>query len=110
LDAERFPVEASRHLTGARLFSNDGTGGFLVYSQWPKRLIYVDDRAELLYEEIPEMVRIRGADPTWRKDFRSRGFDEALVSTEDPIGPVLEGEGWSVEFRDEHWMVLVPPS
>lgn len=110
LDPERFPVEASLHLSGTRLFSSDGPGGFLVYSQWPDRLIYVDDRAELLYEEIPEMVRIRGAAPDWQEAFERRGFDEALVSVEDPIAGVLPLIGWSEIFRDDNWIVLVPPS
>jgi hypothetical protein len=110
LDPERFPVEASLHLSGTRLFSNDGTGGFLVYSQWPDRLIYVDDRAELLYEEIPEMVGIRGAEPKWQEVFEERGFDEALVSTEDPIAGVLRLVGWTETFSDDNWIVLVPPA
>jgi hypothetical protein len=110
LDPERFPVEASHHLSGTRLFSNDGTGGFLVYSQWPERLIYVDDRAELLYDEIPEMVGIRGAEPKWQEAFERRGFDEALVSVEDPIGGVLRLVGWMETFSDENWIVLVPPA
>lgn len=110
LDPELFPVEASRHLSGTRLFSSDGPGGFLVYSQWPDRLIYVDDRAELLYEEIPEMVEIRGAGPDWEQVFERRGFDEALVSVEDPIAGVLQLVGWTETFRDDNWIVLVPPA
>lgn len=108
LDPERFPLNAADVLTGERLFASDGAGGYLVYAKWPERLVYVDDRAELFGEELPEMVKVRGGRPQWVEVFEEREFDEALVTVEDPLADLLLLSGWSASFRDEHWIVLHP--
>lgn len=106
LDPERFPLSAAAFLTGERVFASDGAGGYLIYAKWPERLVYVDDRAELFGEELPEMVKVRGGDPIWDEVFEERGFDEALVSVEDPLADLLRMSGWSESFRDENWIAL----
>ncbi len=106
LDPERFPLAAADVLTGERVFASDGAGGYLIYTKWPQRLVYVDDRAELLGDELPEMVKVRAGDPIWAEVFEERGFDEALVSVDDPLADLLRMSGWSESFRDEDWIVL----
>ncbi len=109
LDPESFPLAAGAVLEGQRTFASDGAGGYLIYRYWPERLIYVDDRAELFSDEIPEMVRARGGDPSWSEAFTEHAIDEALLTTNDPLLEILELRGWETRFRDEHWVVLDPP-
>src|SRR5690606_33794138 len=45
IDRSRFPVEAARRLTAERVFHSDASGGWLIYTQWPQRMVYIDDRA-----------------------------------------------------------------
>ena len=48
LDDERFPSAAMAGALGEdRAFHGDAEGGYLIYAEWPDRLIYIDDRAEL---------------------------------------------------------------
>lgn len=108
LDPELFPLEAAARLEGDRVFASDAAGGYLTYRFWPDRLTYVDDRAELLHEELPEMVKVRGGAPEWRDVFERHGFDEALLNHEDPLTELLRLSGWDVVFQDENWVLLRP--
>jgi hypothetical protein len=108
LSPEMFPVNVASNLEGERVFASDGAGGYLIYAYWPERLVYVDDRAELFTEVLPEMVQVRGAAPAWREAFTRWGFDEAILRTEDPLTGALQAEGWSVAASDEYWVRLRP--
>ena len=48
LDDERFPSRPMVEAMGDdRAFHDDASGGYLIAAEWPNRLVYVDDRAEL---------------------------------------------------------------
>lgn len=105
---EVFPVEAVTHLEGERLFHDDGTGGYLIYSQWPDRLVYIDDRAELFHRELPEFVEARGGRAVWRDVFDRYGIDEVLLRDGDPLLETLRLAGWSEAFRDDTFVLMRP--
>lgn len=111
LDAERFPIEAAEHLVTERVWTDDSVGGFLIYSQWPERQVFVDDRAELYGAEFfRDTVRTRSGTPTWNTVFSRWGITEALVGVDDGLRTALEDQGWVVRYEDDWFVVLAEES
>ncbi len=108
LSDEVFPVEAATRLEGERLFHDDGTGGYLIFSQWPDRLVYIDDRAELFHSELPEFVEARGGRAVWREVFERYGIDEVLLREQDPLLETLRLAGWVEVYRDDTFVLMRP--
>lgn len=106
LDPSRFPIEAAKHLTEDRVFHDDGTGGFLIYSQYPERLVYIDDRAELFKDRFVEFGEARAGQPVWRKVFNQLDFQQVLLKKDAPLVQILSAEGWRERFADETFIVL----
>ena len=109
LDEELFGVEAVEHLEPGPVFHDDGVGGYLIYSKWPDRLVYIDDRAELYEEEFIEFVKARDADDVWRDVFARHEIRQALLKQEDRLGQVLVAEGWNPVFEDDRFILLTAP-
>jgi hypothetical protein len=109
LDHEMFAVEAVGHLKPGRAFHDDAVGGYLIYSQWPERLVYIDDRAELYQRDFADFVNARGAVPGWERVFRDFELSQALVKVTDPLGEVLIAGGWTETYRDERFVLLEKP-
>lgn len=110
-DDERFPIAASAHVDPGPLFHDDAVGGYLIYADWPERLVYVDDRAELYgTERFERFVDVRGGLPAWRDAFGEYGIGQALLRADvTGLQEVLTVEGWIERFRDENFVVLVAP-
>src|SRR5690606_7953614 len=110
IDETRFPVEAAKHLETERVFHDDAVGGWLVYTQWPDRLVYIDDRAELFGERIGLFFNLRNARADWREEFAQFGIEEALLRGQDPLTRLLVAEGWRTTYEDEDFVVLRAPT
>lgn len=108
LDDELFAVAAVEHLQPGPVFHDDGVGGYLIYSKWPDRLVYIDDRAELYEQDFVDFVKARDADEIWREVFARHEIEQALLKHEDRLSQVLLAEGWEVVFEDEKFVLLVP--
>jgi hypothetical protein len=106
LDQELFAVQAVRHLEPGPTFHDDAVGGYLIYREWPERLVYIDDRAELYGDLFVEFVGARGGAPVWREVFARYEIDQALLKVEDPLGQVLAAAGWRETYRDDRFIVL----
>lgn len=106
---EMFAVEAVRHLGPEATFHDDAVGGYLIYTQWPQRLVYIDDRAELYEEDFIDFVRARAGLPGWDEVFERHDLQQALVKVSDPIGEILVAEGWIEQYRDDRFLVLRAP-
>ena len=109
LDDELFAVEAVEHLRPGPAFHDDGVGGYLIYTKWPERLVYIDDRAELYENEFIEFVKARDADEVWREVFARYQIEQALLKHDDRLGQVLAAEGWETMFEDDKFVVLFAP-
>lgn len=109
LDEERFPLVAADALTDQRVFHSDGAGGYLIYAQWPDRLVYIDDRAELYGDRLERFIEIRGLVPDWRSMLEADAPSQALLPPEQPIVEALERDGWQRTHEDDHWVVLSAP-
>lgn len=110
LDARLFPIDAMKSADSTRLFHDDGVGGYIVYAEWPSRLVYIDDRAELLIDELPRFVQARAATgDEWEEVLMDYEFEQALLRVEDPLFQVLRLDGWVKVFEDENFILLRQP-
>jgi len=109
IDTRRFPVEASKHLVGGRVFHDDATGGWLIYEQWPDRPVYIDDRAELYGEQMLAFVDTRFGMKPWEEEFERWGIEEALLRPTDPLTQILLANDWIASYRDEDFILLSKP-
>jgi len=91
------------------VFHSDGTGGYLIYAEWPGRRVYIDDRAELFVSELPEFVAARAGRPVWREVFAREGFEEALLREEDTLTDILRASGWQARSFEGGFVVLRRP-
>jgi len=105
-----FPVEASQHLNGDRVFHDDAAGGYLIYAYGPDRQVFIDDRAEL-YGGVfySDFVDMRGAVPAAGEKFASFGFQQALVRPSMAITGQLRCAGWTTSYQDGDLLVLEAP-
>jgi hypothetical protein len=108
LDIDRFPTpDVVAHLEGTVAFHDDGVGGFLIYSEWPDRLVWIDDRAELHgAERISELQRARNGQ--YEEVFDRYGFDAALSKPDWALTERLKADGWGVRYETDEFVVLVP--
>lgn len=106
LDEEQFAVAAVAYLEPGPAFHDDGVGGYLIYREWPRRLVYIDDRAELYGEDFAAFVNARAAVPGWEEVFDRYDLHQALLKVDDPLSDLLRSRGWQEAFRDERFIVL----
>jgi hypothetical protein len=104
---ERFPTpEIQAAIRDLDPFHDAAVGGFLIYAEWPERLVYLDDRAELYGAE--RLLEYGAAtDGQYEEVFARYGFNAALTRNEWPLRDVLEEDGWRVVAEDETFTVLV---
>jgi hypothetical protein len=103
------PDAAVAALTTERVFHGPGAGGLLIWSEYPDRRVFVDDRAELFgADAFREFLAARNGE-TGTALLDAHGLDEALVKTEWRIDSVLQEEGWLETYRDDEWAVFVRP-
>ena len=103
------PAEAVAALQKPRIFHGPGAGGLLIWSEFPDRQVFLDDRAELFGATMfQDFLDARNAE-TGTEMLDRFDLDEALVKTEWPIADELAGLGWEETYRDENWTVLVRP-
>lgn len=107
LDLDRFPVAAAKRLTAERVFHDDAAGGWLVYTQWPQRSVYIDDRAELYGEQMRRFSRVRQLAADWEEEFNRWGISEVLLRVDEPLVRTLRSEGWKTTYEDEYFAILV---
>jgi len=106
LDRERFPVEAARYLGPGRAWHGDGVGGFLIYSAWPQRLVFVDDRAELYGAGfIGDFAATRRGEPVWEESMDRFQIRQALVPSDSGLARVLSMAGWTLTYEGDEWLI-----
>lgn len=106
IDTERFPIAATQSLEEGRTFHDDRAGGYLIWAEWPDRLVYLDDRAELYGDRIREFVEIRAGDLDWQEVFERDGIQQVLLRTDEPIIEDLVRHDWVIAYEDDAYVVL----
>ncbi|MGI9666029.1 MAG: hypothetical protein ACR2N2_02865 [Acidimicrobiia bacterium] len=109
LEESRFPTpELVEALGDDRAFHGDGEGGYLIYAEWPERLVYIDDRAELYdLDHFMEYRNARSGD--YREAFKRWGIDVALVQIDWSLAEVLAQDGWINRAENEYFIVYGRP-
>jgi hypothetical protein len=107
--AERFPSDGAREaMAGLVTFQDTAAGGYLIYREFPDRLVWIDDRAELygveMLTEYTDAVSGRYEDT-----FAKYGFEAALTQASWPLTERLINDGWTTAYEDEYFLVLLPP-
>jgi hypothetical protein len=111
IDMKRFPVTAAQYLEPGRVFTDDGTGGYLIYAEWPDRKVFIDDRVELYGELMGTLISVRAGKPEWRDVFEEYGIEQALLKEDDDLTTALRRDGWIVRYQEpDSWVVLASPS
>jgi hypothetical protein len=108
VDEERFPVAAAAALEDVPTFHDDVAGGYLIWSEGPERLVFLDDRAELYGERLGEFVEIRDLDRDWRPVFERDGIEQVLLKADEELLGELASAGWSTAYQDEFYVVMRP--
>jgi hypothetical protein len=108
IDDERFPVAASVALEDVPTFHDDVAGGYLIWSEGPERLVFLDDRAELYGGRLGEFVEIRDLDRDWRPVFERDGIEQVLLKADEELLAELATAGWSTAYEDEFYVVMRP--
>lgn len=109
LDTELFAIDALAHVGPGRFFHDDAVGGFLIYSEWPARHVFIDDRAELYGSVFIDYVKTRGGTPVWEEVFERFDLRQALLNINDPLREILLANGWKQVYQDLKFSVLVAP-
>jgi hypothetical protein len=107
LDEDRFPSPHIQEAIGElEPFHDAAVGGFLIYAEWPDRLVYLDDRAELYgAERLQEYDDARNG--RYHDVFARYGFTAALARNDWALRDVLAEDGWRVVAEDETFTVFV---
>jgi len=108
-DPDRFPVAAVEAVAEGNLFHDDSAGGYLIYREWPDRLVYIDDRAELYgTDRAREFARTRAGQSGWLDTFARHDIHQALLEADATgLQEVLGASGWVEAYRDDSFVVLV---
>lgn len=109
IDNERFPTETiQRAMVGRSVFHDDVVGGFLIYSEWPERYVFVDDRAEL-YGEEHFRAFTAARDGSYEGLFEEFGIDAALTRDEWGLTERLDTDGWVRVVEDGGLVLFYQP-
>lgn len=109
LDDDRFPTpDVQEAIANRNVFHDAAVGGYLIYDEWPDRLVYIDDRAELFgADRLLEFDAARQG--RYEDVFARYGFDAALTQTDWPLTSVLQADGWEPVVESESFTVLLRP-
>jgi len=111
--AQYAPVGAANYLkatpTPGLLFNSYNFGGYLAWTLYPDRLIYVDGRTDL-YDDVflNEYLNAYQAGSGWQQTFMKYGIATVLVENNSPIArELIQSPGWAIRYSDPVSVVLV---
>ena len=107
LDEARFPPpDARATLEDGQVWHGTAMGGYLIYAEWPERLVFIDDRAELFGEAGFRAFHDQRIGEMYQQVFADLGIRQAIVETDWDLGEALLAEGWTILWEDEHHQFL----
>jgi len=113
--ADQTPVVAAERIAslppGARIFSTDRFGGYLIYRFSGRRRVFFDGRSDFygvdFIDRYSRMIEVR---PAWREEFDRWNFTHALLPPDAPLIEALEANGWHELYRDRTAVLLTEGS
>ncbi len=110
IDEEKLPPPAAVGALDRRpVFHGPAAGGLLIYAEWPDRLVFVDDRAELFGADGFGAVVDALEGRSYRPLFETHDVGQALLESDWSLVGVLRDDGWRTAYEDESWVVLAAP-
>lgn len=115
-DLRRYPVAAidamesdGRSPVGGRAVHQDFVGNYLGFRFGPVGAAWIDDRVELHDASLIEdyLLLLRGG-PGWDEVIGQIDPDVVLWERDRVLVELLLAAGWTVDWSDDDWMVLVP--
>ena len=106
VQARRFPAGAvaflRRHDVPGPMFNSYDWGGYLIWTLYPGRRVYVDGRPDMYGDTfIDQFVRTWQAQRGWQATLRRQGVRLVMVEPTSGLGRVLASErGWHMAYRD----------
>jgi hypothetical protein len=110
-DPKRYPEAALAALqpaSGARIFTHDEWGDYLIWTLYPKGKVFVDGRSDFYGNEFEdkyhEVLRVRYG---WEKTLATFGVDTILMPLDAPLtGALKESSRWRLVYDDGRALVF----
>jgi hypothetical protein len=110
-DASVFPVKAvdwlESHPQEGNVFNHFPWGGYLLYRQWPERLVFIDGQTDFYGEALTrEYEQVVTLDSNWDSALERHQVNWTLLPENSQLADTLEQEGWAILYKDETAIVL----
>ena len=112
LSAEYFPRTVARQfadqLAGARVFTTDQWGDYLLWTGYPQQKVFMDGRSDFFGEAIGrDYATILSASSGWREALNRYQVNMVLAPPETPLIELLSSAGhWQVLYHDKQSVLL----
>jgi len=108
-----YPAAGVRYLRDAgltgNLFNTYRWGGFLIWSFYPERKVFIDGRADMYGDQfVADYRRVYDARAGWRDVLDEHQVEVALIEKDSALATLLAASGeWQEAFRGEVEVVFV---
>lgn len=93
-----------------RILNEDAMGGYLIWTLYPELKVFIDQRADTLYDEkiYADHSAIRWGEKPWEEIFSKYGFDTVLWSRDHEMYEKLSSDpGWKVLYSSAFYTLFV---
>ncbi|MFB3826743.1 MAG: hypothetical protein ACE15B_08230 [Bryobacteraceae bacterium] len=110
--ARQFPVKAVRalgaSLTGARVFTDEQWGDYLIYSLYPETRVFIDGRGDFYGSRFGQkFLDVMNVSHTWEAHLNQYGVEVIMLPAGAPLGGALkESSRWRLVYDDGHALVF----
>lgn len=111
-DPSTFPVKAVDWLIEnpqeGRIFNQFTWGGYLLYREWPDRLVFIDGQTDFYGEKFTrEYEQIVSLSGDWNSVLKKYKITLAIIPTYSPLKTaLLQLEGWAIIYQDNTSTIL----
>jgi hypothetical protein len=110
-DASVFPVNAvnwlESHPQDGNVFNHFPWGGYLLYRQWPERLVFIDGQTDFYGEALTrEYEQIISTSQGWETILDKNKIRWVIIPFKSNLANVLIGKGWEALYQDETAIIL----
>jgi hypothetical protein len=95
---------------GARIFTNDEWGDYLIYKLYPNHQVFVDGRSDFYGDDfVQKYLDVMNVKYDWQQTLGSFGINTILLSPSAPLaGALKESSHWRVVYDDGVALVFQP--
>src|SRR5262249_30251970 len=95
---------------GARIFTNDEWGDYLIYKLYPNHQVFVDGRSDFYGDDfVQKYLDVMNVKYDWQQTLGRFGINTILLSPSAPLaGALKESNRWRVVYDDGVAVVFQP--